>query len=633
MESSKVGHHSPGRSRFRPAAGPKQAARAAVLAFALLAAGPLSAEEADMPVSRFGESQALPVPELTIGQAMRVLGDDDADLYSRIFDLQKDGKFKTADKLIGQLSDRILMGHVLYQRYMHPRAYRAQYRELKDWMAAYADHPGADRVYRLAVKRRPDNWLWPQKPRSPTATPGGEAAAGVEDWDDDSREARRYSRNLAYAQARIRRWLRMGAPTRALQYLNTKSVARHFDDVSFDEALADIGGAYFQYGKDEKALETAGRAAARSGSAVPEGHWWAGLAAWRLGRHDVAAEHFSALARSGDEYEWLASAGAYWAARAYLVTRQPNEVVPMLQLAAQHPLTFYGVLAQEALALRHSIDWSVPAADAASARDLLRIPAARRGIALLEAGQESLALAEFKRIVKRLEPNLLEALMAFADEQQFAALAYQTGNAMHRREGHWHGAALYPLPAYTPSNGFQIDRALIYALMRQESNFKVTAKSHAGARGLMQLMPGTAGFISGRRFRGWRRNQLYDPELNVTLGQKYIRYLLEKPSIDGNLFMAVAAYNGGPGNLRKWLREIEFGNDPLLFIESIPRRETRVYVERVLANYWLYRDRLGQPRPSLENIVAGDWPVYSALDPLNRQVALTPSESEARRDD
>ena len=106
----------------------------------------------------------------------------------------------------------------------------------------------------------------------------------------------------------------------------------------------------------------------------------------------------------------------------------------------------------------------------------------------------------------------------------------------------------------------------------------------------------------------------------MTLGQKYIRHLLDTPEIGQNLFMAVAAYNGGPGNLRKWRRGVDFRDDPLLFIESIPNRETRDYVEKVLANFWIYRDRLGQPRPSLRDVVAGDWPVYSAHDPLNGQV-------------
>jgi soluble lytic murein transglycosylase-like protein len=353
---------------------------------------------------------------------------------------------------------------------------------------------------------------------------------------------------------------------------------------------------------------------------VPDAHWWAGLVAWRLRQYDVAAEQFSALANSRTGDSWVVAAGAYWAARAYLVDRQPDKVVPMLRLAAAHPMTFYGVLGQEALALQHVIDWRIPSASTNAARRIMKVPAARRGLALIEVGKERQGLAELKRVFSRMPPDMLKTLMAYAENDQIAALSYQIGYAINKRDGHWHNAALFPLPGWQPKGGFQVDRALIFALMRQESNFKTEAKSHAGARGLMQLMPGTAGFISGKRYRGWRRDKLYDPELNVTLGQKYIRHLLNTPAINQNLFMAVAAYNGGPGNLRKWMRGVDFRNDALLFIESIPNRETRGYVEKVLTNYWIYRDRLGQPRPSLRDVVAGDWPVYTAHDPLNQQV-------------
>ncbi|MDH3228995.1 MAG: lytic transglycosylase domain-containing protein [Alphaproteobacteria bacterium] len=587
-----------------------------------------SAVEPASPATRPPMPAPLDPAESAIEELFTILGDEDANLYRDIFRLQNDGQWKAADQRIAKLSDRILMGHVLYQRYMHPRAYRSTYVELKDWMQAYADHPDAQRIYRLAVKRRPSNYKWPRQPGWPAVNVSG--AIAEPDTASEATVRRRTSRDMRYAQRRIRRWLNMGAPTKAYNYLSQKSVARHFDAIGYDEMLVRIAAGFYQVDKNEQALELAGKAAARSGEYMPDAYWWAGLTAWRMGRHALAADHFEALAWSGTN-DWLASAGAYWAARAYLVSHEPGKVVPMLQLAADRPLTFYGVLGQEALALRQPIDWSVPVASVDAARGISRIPAARRGLALLQIGQDRHGMAELKRIFERLPQPMLQTLVAYADGAQIAPLAFQLGDAMHRRDGDWHGAALYPLPSWEPNGGFQLDRALIFALMRQESNFKTNAKSHAGARGLMQLMPGTAGFISGRRYRGWRSDKLYDPELNVTLGQKYMVHLLETPSIDGSLFLAVAAYNGGPGNLRRWLSRVDFRDDPLLFIESIPKRETRIYVERVLTNFWLYRDRLGQPRPSLEDVVAGDWPVYSALDPLNKQVALDMTASEEQR--
>ena len=126
---------------------------------------------------------------------------------------------------------------------------------------------------------------------------------------------------------------------------------------------------------------------------------------------------------------------------------------------------------------------------------------------------------------------------------------------MLREEGgDRHHGALYPIPDWRPAGGFKLDRAVIYAFMRQESRFNTRAKSRSGARGLMQLMPATASFIGRKRYRGGRRELLYEPGLNIALGQKYIRHLFDQDQIQGDLALAAAGYNGGPGNLAKWLR-------------------------------------------------------------------------------
>jgi soluble lytic murein transglycosylase len=98
------------------------------------------------------------------------------------------------------------------------------------------------------------------------------------------------------------------------------------------------------------------------------------------------------------------------------------------------------------------------------------------------------------------------------------------------------------------------------------------------------------------------------------LGQKYIKILLRDKKINGDLFLMATAWNGGPGNLNKWRGSTNHMDDPLFFIESIPSRETRIFIEKILTNLWIYRDRLGQPTPSLDAIAAGQWPVYKAFD-------------------
>ena len=91
-------------------------------------------------------------------------------------------------------------------------------------------------------------------------------------------------------------------------------------------------------------------------------------------------------------------------------------------------------------------------------------------------------------------------------------------------------------------------------------------------------------------------------------GQRYVSYLMEKDFIGNNLFFLATAYNAGPGNLYKWQKKVKYGNDPLMFIEAIPSRQTRIYIERVLANFWVYNARFGQPSESLEALIHSRWP-------------------------
>ncbi|QLH39874.1 MAG: transglycosylase SLT domain-containing protein [Defluviicoccus sp.] len=121
-------------------------------------------------------------------------------------------------------------------------------------------------------------------------------------------------------------------------------------------------------------------------------------------------------------------------------------------------------------------------------------------------------------------------------------------------------------------------------------------------------MPSTARFVA--RTAGLSARDLRSPEVNIALGQRYLEMLLLENSVDNDLFRLTAAWNGGPGNLERWQRTVDDGDDPLLFIETIPAGETRAFIEHVLANLWIYRDRLGRTSPSLDALAAGQWPGY-----------------------
>ncbi len=565
----------------------------------------------------------MPMAADIAGSALpQVLNDEDIRLYQRIFEVQEDGDWKTADKLIERLSDPILMGHVLYQRYMHPTKYRSKYAELKDWMASYADHPGASRVYKLALRRRPANWRMPEPPQTLADAGVLQHRAGFKSIRIPGKARsiveRRKARSIRY---RIKRALRRGHTLTAKRIIQDPAVQRYLSAAEYDEARVGLAKGYFIDGRDDWGLQWALPALKRSGKYLPEGHWTAGLLLWRAEKYADAAAHFRAAADNEKVSEWMGSAAAFWAARSYMAAHAPTEVVPLLERAARHPRTFYGLLATRLLGRDLPFRWTPPAFKGDTLARLSENPRGRRTIALMQIDDNGRAEAELKDLIRGADRDLLVGIHALASRGNMASTAVRLDTLLYPDGGGYDGAA-YPIPAYIPVDGFSVDRALIYALIRQESRFNPKAKSWAGARGLMQLMPRTATFVA--RSTGMRlheRSKLYTPETNLELGQRYIEMLLDENDVEMNLFKLAVAWNGGPGNLRKWKRRTKYLDDPIFFIESIPSFETRTFVERVLTNFWIYRHRLGQDTPSLDAVARGEWPLYQALGPGNSEVA------------
>lgn len=184
------------------------------------------------------------------------------------------------------------------------------------------------------------------------------------------------------------------------------------------------------------------------------------------------------------------------------------------------------------------------------------------------------------------------------------SLAFRLADLHRRDTGVEYLGALYPV--LDPIFDYQIDQALVHAIIRKESGFYPLARSRAKAAGLMQLMPATAAFISNdRRYRSSWKHRLHNPHINLKLGQDYISHLLNEPVVENNLIKLLAAYNGGPGNLNKWIRKVDHDNDIFTLLESLPARETRNYVKGVIAYLYIYRLRLGQPAPELRMLLAG----------------------------
>ena len=181
-------------------------------------------------------------------------------------------------------------------------------------------------------------------------------------------------------------------------------------------------------------------------------------------------------------------------------------------------------------------------------------------------------------------------------------------------EKRFHNKFNYPIIS-TPNfiNGRKIpESAFILSIIRQESEFDLTANSHAGARGLMQLMPYTAKLVSKQAKLPYSKSRLTtDPEYNINLGSHYIAGLILE--YEGAYPFAIAAYNAGPKRVKYWKKinkNPQKGNiDYVNWIELIKFRETRNYVQRVLENYNVYRYILEKKPIKLKNFFKDD-PLY-----------------------
>jgi soluble lytic murein transglycosylase len=567
-------------------------------------------------------STAAPDPAEQQSYVPPILSPDDVVLYRKIFALQEKRQWRKADRLIKKLNDKRLLGRVLYQRYMHPTGWRSNYKQLRDWMVKYRAEPGATTIYKLAKRRRPKNHKYPPAPVN-----AGGAIYAAEKVYKNYRPAKRMSRNrrnyLRHIDRDIRVHLRKGQIKRAVHHLSEKEFRRNTDQTQRDIIVAKIAATMVRYGQLEQGFKLAAPAAERSRKWTTKADWSAALAAWQLGNTLAARHHFEAVMRSHRANDVQVASSAVWAARAALASRQPGDVNKLLAVAATYPRNFYGQIALRQLGARSPFSWTHPPLDEQAIDRLKNNPAVSRTVALKQVGQVGWASKEIRRLFPTVHAEDRVAVLSLAANMGIPSAELSLARAVLGREGQAYDTALYPLPPWTPVAGFTVDRALVYAFMRQESAFKPNAKSVDGARGLMQLMPRTASFIGrDRSLRGHKRNQLFSPEFNVALGQKYLRHLMRTDGVDRNLVKIAAAYNGGPGNLRKWMRKIKDKNDPLLFIESLPSLETRNFIRRVLGNFWIYRDRLGQPTPSLDAIASGQWPAYTGLDANIRKAEI-----------
>ena len=191
----------------------------------------------------------------------------------------------------------------------------------------------------------------------------------------------------------------------------------------------------------------------------------------------------------------------------------------------------------------------------------------------------------------------------FPQTQLYMALNAPTG-------GEADPASHYPAPKIAPSEGWQIDPGLAFAHILQESAFRADAVSPANAQGLMQITPPTLRQHAGCVGRPAGAINVFEPEMNLALGQCNLQMVARNPATQGRLPQIMAAYNAGLTPITRWTQEVNDGGDPLMYMEAIPYWETRGYVAIVMRNYWMYERQANAASPTRVALAQNNWPMF-----------------------
>ncbi|MBX9615359.1 MAG: lytic transglycosylase domain-containing protein [Caulobacteraceae bacterium] len=546
---------------------PRSALPASTLAILVAAvwSGALPARAAPEPYEAFtGGTVVDDDPELRLPPS--ALSRADRLSYTTAFDALRRGDLESARNSARQANDHVLLGTVEFERLFHPD-YTASFEELSAWLQDYADLPTAQRVYALAMRRRPDGAEEPRRPSGAffTRTWDAVAASGGNSEADPAKAAR---------------------------------VALNRDDLS--EAL-------------------------RLGEQI--GDWWVvGLAAWRSGDASRAFSAFERVAVDPTEDGWTRAGAGVWAARAAGQSGRQERIQEFLRLATRWPATFYGQIALRQLgqepvilnsgprpyeAVAQIVSASVDEPIGVNQREmdafLQSEPRARRTVAFFEVGRRLDARDELRNGLRTASDRTRRLWTGLA-----RVLGPRLG--VSGLDGTRIDAADYPMPELAPEGGWTVERGLVYAIARKESGFNAEARSPVGAYGMMQVMPTTAAEMTGDRGFVTEPTRLFEPATNIRLGQTYVNRMLARPEFEGDLLRAVASYNAGPGPMLDALRRLGPNPDPLLLIETIDVPQAREYVEKVVAAYWIYQRMTGGPVNTLDAVVAGQPRVPIHLD-------------------
>ncbi len=356
-------------------------------------------------------------------------------------------------------------------------------------------------------------------------------------------------------------------------------------------------------GEMEQAIGSFKRAARyeRFPDRVRSALWREGWAQYRTARYADARQSFLKLTKkTSDPLSRLRS--RYWAARAATAAGQSKTGTAELRtLGREFPLTYYGWRAQERLALDKA-ELIVTRRDLAEGTQQVDDRAIERAALLIEAGLEDLARDELRfaarearGFVDRTRVGILLAKVGdYHRANELVVTAYDDSLARGLQPGRealwwlaWPPAYRETIAAVLPSNP-SIEPELVWAIMREESHYRVDARSAVGALGLLQLMPTTAAQLAREKgMKGFENEDLFDPTTNITLGATYLDQLGAR--FGGRMSAAIGSYNAGAYRVSTWLQGDAAELEDDVWVENIPYDQTRAYVKRVLRSLHAYK--------------------------------------------
>ncbi len=530
-----------------------------------------------------------------------VLSQADREYYRDIHAAVERKDWPRVQQLLAQRSDGPLQQHAKAEYFLAAGSPKIELTELEAWLSAGTEHPGAEKIATLAAKR------------GALAVPALPAEQRLQRLSSIPKRIRPAAINDGTMPGNIASGIldriKNDDPAGAQQLLF--GVDAGLSQEARAEWRQRIAWSFYIENKDVDAYRLAQLATQGSGAWVAEAWWTAGLSAFRLGDCNGASEAFHQAGTLATNPE-LAAAGHYWRARAAIRCRRPEDASAALRYAARNDETLYGMLAAEQLGMKLPVQHAEADFTPADWQKLRGVSNVRVAVGLAEIGEDALADEVLRHQARIGDPSLYTPLTRLARDLGLPAtqlwMSYNAPPGARPEP-----ATRFPTPKWTPTGGWQVDPALVYAHALQESQFATSVVSPAGARGLMQIMPAAArDHAASLGVRGDARD-LNQPEVNLAFGQRHLRMLESSGSTQGLLPKVMAAYNAGLAPVARWNSEVIDQGDPLLWMESIPYWETRGYVNIVMRNYWMYERQAGGPSESRMALVQGMWPTFPGL--------------------